>query len=83
MATEVVVTARQWYDEVYDELVAQGFTLDHHESDLYVKDSPLAREILDKHKLTYRPFIDDIDHVKWLDVPLAYAPFWREKAKAG
>lgn len=77
------MTTKQWYDALYDELVDGGFKLDSHESDLYVKDSPLAREIIDKHKLPYKPFIDDIDHERWLEVPFAYAPFWREKAKAG
>ena len=67
-------------DQLYDELVREGFTLDHHESDLYVKDSPLARELIEKHKHAYTPFKDDIDHEMWLDVPFAYAPFWREKA---
>lgn len=70
-------------DELYDELVKEGFTLDHHESDLYIKDSPLARELVEKHGLKYTCFIDDIEHQRWLDVPFAYAPFWREKNKHG
>lgn len=67
-------------DELYDKLVKEGFTLDHHESDLYVKDSPMARELLERYGLKYTPFKDDIDHEMWLDVPFAYAPFWRDKA---
>lgn len=67
-------------DQLYAELVREGFTLDHHESNLYVKDSPLARELVEKYGFKYAPFKDDIDHEMWLDVPFAYAPFWREKA---
>lgn len=69
-------------EQLYDELVKEGFKLDHHESDLYIKDSPLARELVTKHGFVYTTFKDDIDHEMWLDVPFAYAPFWRERAAA-
>ena len=67
-------------ETLYDELVRNGFELDHYESDLYVKDSRMAREIIMKHGLRFKPFVDDIEHESWLDVPFAYAPFWRSKA---
>lgn len=65
--------------QLYDELVREGFEIDHHESDLYVKDSPLARDLIQKYGLVFKPFTDDIKHEPWLDVPFSYAPWWREK----
>jgi len=64
---------------LYDELLAAGVPLDNHESDLYVKDTPEARAILAKHGKRAAPFVNQIDHTIWFDVPFMYEPFWRAR----
>jgi len=77
--------------ELYDELKEAGIEIDHHESDLYVPNTPEARRILDRHpiekknatlfgehKVVGGRHVDKI----WIDVPFAYAPFWRKKRRA-
>jgi hypothetical protein len=53
--------------------------IDHHESDLYVLDTPAVREILRTHGRTATPFKSDIDQKIWLEIPFAYTPFWTER----
>jgi len=67
---------------LYDELQAAGCELDHHESDLYVKVSPEANAILAKDPVQLaraQPFTSEIDGTRWLDIPFAYAPWWRDR----
>jgi hypothetical protein len=64
---------------LYERFVAAGLETDSHESDLYVKSSPEAREILKDfplHAKNARPFRSNIDGKTWLDVPFAYTPYW-------
>jgi len=66
--------------DLYAELVAAGCQVDHHESDLYVLDTPEARAILAEHPdVRATAFRSDVDHKRWLDVPFAYSPFWAGK----
>ena len=65
---------------IYDECMEKGFEIDHHESDLYIKDCPKARELLDRHNQPFTSFISQIDGEAWLDVPFAYQPFWNQGA---
>lgn len=70
----------------YDRLVSAGCKIDHHESDLYVRHTDAADIIIRSAVSTgeiCRPsrFIGN-DGKLWVDVPFAYAPFWRDKAKA-
>lgn len=73
---------------VYSAMVAAGIPTDHHESDLYVKDTPEARAILmthDKKPGTWGcpGFTSAIDGTRWLDVPFCYDPYWEKRgAKA-
>ena len=66
---------------LYGDLLAAGVLMDHHESDLYVHDSPTARLLLDKHQdrhpLATR-FVD-AEGQDWWDVPFAYQPWWLEQ----
>ena len=55
--------------------------LDHHESDLYVLDSPLARTVIRQFGRESTSFISNVDKKRWLDVPFAYEPFWDKKRK--
>ncbi len=80
-----------WIDEakmrnngsLFDELEAAGCQLDNHESDLYVRDTPEARAILNQHGQKFTTFTSDADGQRWLDVPFMYAPFWRKKGMTG
>lgn len=59
------------------ELAAAGIPVDHHESDLYVKDGPAAREILSRHAPDGATrFTSQVDGQVWVEVPFAYEPFW-------
>jgi hypothetical protein len=64
---------------LYDDLRAAGCELDNHESDLYVKDTAEARAILARHQRSGKRFTSQIDGRLWLDVPFAFAPWWRER----
>jgi hypothetical protein len=55
--------------------------LDHHESDLYVLDTPVARLVIRQFGRESTGFISQIDKKRWLDVPFAYEPFWEKKQK--
>lgn len=73
-------------EDVYRALKESGLPLDHHESDLYVIDSPQARRILQVYGLSLGPgritrFVSQIDRRHWLDIPFAYTPFWEGKTK--
>lgn len=63
------------------ELVRAGVPYDHHESDLYLLDTPQAREILARHGLKGERFTSQIDGKAWLDVPFAYSPWWQDKQR--
>ena len=75
---------------LYQDCIKLGLKIDSHESDLYIEDTPQARELLAKHakrgKRTYTvdgfnvaKFYSQIDGKPWLDVPFAYDPFWESK----
>jgi hypothetical protein len=67
---------------VYQALVAAGCEIDHHESDLYVRDTAEANEVLaqwPQDRIRGRHFIDNIEHVAWLEIPFAYDPHWESK----
>ena len=73
---------------LYEECVEAGFDLDHHESDLYIKDCQAARTLLNQYGRQFTRFVSQIDGHRWWDVPVAYQPYWdavqarAEKAKA-
>ena len=68
---------------IYAEMIQAGIEVDHHESDLYVKDCPTARAILANHGKrvdghNVMPF--KYGGSTWLDVPFEYQPFWDSKS---
>ena len=65
---------------LYQDLRAAGIPTDHHESDLYVLDTPAARALIVKHGKKGSGFTSQIDRKRWLDVPFAYDPFWEKKS---
>ena len=66
------VTRKAGIGEVYQALQAAGIPTDHHESDLYVKDTPEAQTILQQNGIQGQPFIDSIDHEPWLEISFGY-----------
>jgi len=68
---------------LYDELKAAGCPMDSHESDLYVYASPEAVAILERHperRSVTKFYTDTVEPVGWwLDIPFAYAPWWRKR----
>lgn len=73
-----IVAKRQ--EGLYDACVQANLTLDNHESDLYIKDCPKARELLEQYGKSYYVFNSQVDDQLWLDVPFAYLPFWKKAA---
>jgi hypothetical protein len=67
---------------LYEELVAAGFPLSNHFSDLYFPDTPQTRAILDRHpvqKTNATNFVNQAPLNKgqlWIDVPFAFDPWW-------
>lgn len=68
---------------LYDQLRAIGAELDHHESDLYVRDAPEVREVVTQSGHSYESFTSQIDGKTWLDVPFAYTPYWQKRVQDG
>jgi hypothetical protein len=71
--------AKSFYETIKG-LVPASF-IDHHESDLYVRDTPLVRAIVRQFGRESRGFTSDVDGQRWLDIPFAYEPFWEKKAR--
>ena len=75
---------------LYEEVVATGLPIDNHYSDLYIKDSPEARNILARYpsqKGNSRMFVVQVGHPDagqvWWDVPFAYLPYWDQRMREG
>lgn len=67
---------------LFSRLLVAGYTCDHHETDLYVPDTPQVREIIHQFEQeTGQPanmtaFKSDVDGMPWLDLPFHYQPEW-------
>lgn len=61
---------------IYQQLKAAGVPLDHHESDLYAKQTPESKSIVGayEHRCNVQAFRSDGEW--WYDIPFAYEPFW-------
>ena len=65
---------------LYSELLQAGVPLSNHESDLYAKATPAAREIIRRHRpSSVSVFTSQIDGALWYDVPFAYLPWWEKR----
>ena len=71
--------AKSFYETIKS-LVPASF-IDHHESDLYVRDTPAVRLVIRQFGLNSSGFTSKVDGQRWLDVPFAYEPFWTKKTK--
>jgi hypothetical protein len=59
--------------------------MDSHESDLYLRATPEALELLERfplHKKNAQAFTCEIHGGKWLDIPFAFDPFWQTTNKS-
>ena len=77
----------EWAPMLYDEVAKRGITHEHHYSDLYLPATEEVRMLLlhyGHHKRgdrsTPSPFRHQVEGGIWIDVPFAYAPYWRERA---
>jgi hypothetical protein len=62
---------------IYTDMLNAGIETDSHCSDLYVKDSPESRAILERHGKkvdgwNVQPFKSQIDGSDWLDISFSY-----------
>jgi hypothetical protein len=64
---------------IYEELKKIGAEMDHHESDLYVKDTPGIAKIIEGYGYRTYPFTNQIDGTTWIDIPFAYTPWWEKR----
>ena len=67
-----------------EELNAAGVPIASHESDLYCRDTPESREIIQRHGYSFTLFRNQRPPHQgelWLDVSFAYLPFWEAKAR--
>jgi len=67
---------------LYTDLIVADCETGNHESDLHVRDTPRAREIIKAHKPAgtdgwcVQQFTSAIDGTPWLDIAFAYDPWW-------
>jgi hypothetical protein len=76
---------------IYQQLVAAGVEIDHHESDLYCPVNEVTKAIVEEGqyrsgdygdyllKRAVSTFNSQIDGTLWYDIPFAYDPFWEKK----
>ena len=65
---------------LYETLKAAGCEIDSHKSDLYVRDTPKALEILKEYgREKDSRFRSQLDGSIWIDVPFHYDPFCEGK----
>lgn len=67
---------------LYTDMVATGEVIDHHESDLYVRDTPATRAVLARHPdQRFSTFKHVGTGERWLDITFAYAPWWEARQR--
>ncbi|OBX34984.1 hypothetical protein A8U91_04047 [Halomonas elongata] len=71
---------------IYDAMRHADLVVGHHQSDLYVRDTRLARKLLEAFRVrgvtfTVIPFVSETGEGPCLEIPYAYAPFWERRGK--
>lgn len=68
---------------IYTDAKELNIPIDHHESDLYIKQTNDSEKLFCKYRNKYKfgLFISQIDHQLWYDIPFAYEPFWGNKPR--
>lgn len=66
---------------IYEEMKNAGQEVGAWQSDLYVKITPISREIVSRYafKRNVTTFICEIDRLPWYDIPFTYMPFWERR----
>ena len=68
---------------IYEDMKAAGLVQGNRYSDLYVFDTPEAREIVARHRPAGTThFASNIDRARLIEIPLAYDPYWQERGVA-
>ena len=62
-------------------IVALGVEHDHHESDLYIPDTPRTRALATRYGHRFTRFRSNRDDSFWLDIPFAYDPWWEQRRR--
>jgi len=64
---------------IYEQAKAAGLEMDHHETDLYLKDCEQARKLIAdfEFKQNVTRFKSQIDGSLWYDIPFSYDPAWK------
>ena len=70
---------RRRLDTLYRAVRARSIPFDHHESDLYVPDTPATRGLARVYGHRFTTFLHAVNGERWLDVPFAYDP-WFQRA---
>ena len=70
---------------LYEAILLYGIPHDHHESDLYVPDTPHVRALAERYGIFMgAPFVDNFVDTRtgqrWLDFAFSYTPFFEQKA---
>ena len=67
---------------LYEDMKEAGCQIDNHYSDLHVKATIEALQVLLNYPdATFTYFTSDIDGDTWYDFPFMYLPYWEEKTK--
>jgi len=63
---------------IYEEMKNTGVKIDSWESDMYVPVNAITKEIVSRYqfKKMVSIFTDNIDHIKYYDIPFAYDPHY-------
>ena len=68
--------------DIYQKAVEsmQSNEIDHHQSDLYLKVTPISEELVKnfEFKNNVKRFYSRVDNSSWFDIPFAYTPFWNK-----
>lgn len=67
-------------NNIYQALKDANQEIDSHESDLYVKSTPISEE-LTKNELNKSRFRSQKDGQIWIELPFSFQPFWDRKIK--
>jgi len=67
--------------DLYTAAKKAGLEIDHHESDLYLKHSEQATNLIAVYDTgnTATVFRSEIDGELWWDIPFAYLPYWEAR----
>ncbi|WP_087720543.1 hypothetical protein [Salinicola salarius] len=71
---------------IYDAMRHADLVVGHHESDLYVRDTRLARKLLEELRargvtFTVIPFVSETGEGPCLEIPFAYDPYWERQGE--